>query len=73
MPAGIGIVDCMIGFPAEDFSQYEFIRAQLKDASTDFEFPVEYMFKHVPKELYGGALLEAVLQFEPERSGRVQA
>ena len=53
MPTGIGIVDTMIGFPAEDFSQYDFIRAQLKDGSKDFEFPVEYMFKHVPKELYG--------------------
>jgi uncharacterized protein len=53
VPAGIGIVDTMIGFPAEDFSQYDFIRAQLKDPSASFDFPVEYMFKNVPKELYG--------------------
>jgi len=55
MPSGIGIVDCMIGFPASDFSQYDFIRAQLKDAESreGFDFPVEYMFKTVPKELYG--------------------
>jgi predicted TIM-barrel fold metal-dependent hydrolase len=53
MPRDIGIVDCMIGFPANDFSQYDFIRKQLKDGSTDFDFPVEYMFKNVPKELYG--------------------
>jgi len=51
----IGIIDCMIGFPASDFSQYEFIRKQLKDPQSrdGFDFPVEYMFKHVPKELYG--------------------
>ncbi len=53
IPAGIGIVDTMIGFPASDFKQYDFIRKQLKDGSKDFEFPVEYMFKQVPKELYG--------------------
>jgi len=53
MPANIGIVDTMIGFPAEDFKTYDFIRAQLKDGSTKFDFPVEYMFKTVPKELYG--------------------
>lgn len=52
-PENLGIVDTMIGFPAEDFAQYDFIRAQLKDGSTDFDFPVEYMFKNVPKELYG--------------------
>ena len=51
MPADIGIVDTMIGFPAEDFKMYDFIRAQLKDPSAKFDFPVEYMFKKVPKEL----------------------
>ena len=55
MPSGIGIIDCMIGFPATDFSQYDFIRAQLKDPESreNFDFPVEYMFNAVPKELYG--------------------
>ena len=53
VPEGIGIVDTMIGFPAEDFAMYDFIRKQLKDSSTEFDFPVEYMFKQVPKELYG--------------------
>ncbi len=52
---GIGIVDTMIGFPAEDFKQYDFIREQLKDNSDEFDFPVEYMFKQVPKELYGAS------------------
>lgn len=53
MPTDIGIVDCMIGFPAEDFAMYDFIREQLKDGSEDFDFPVEYMFKQVPKDIYG--------------------
>ena len=54
IPSGIGIIDTMIGFPDRDFAVYDFIRSQLKDQeSTDFEFPVEYMFKNVPKELYG--------------------
>jgi len=53
MPKGIGIIDTMIGFPANDFSQYDFIRKQLKDGSTDLDFPVEYMFKNVPKDSMG--------------------
>ncbi|MBW2267206.1 MAG: amidohydrolase family protein [Deltaproteobacteria bacterium] len=54
-PNDIGIIDTMIAFPASDFSQYDFIRAQLQDAESrdEFDFPVEYMFKNVPKELYG--------------------
>ncbi len=52
---GIGIIDTLIGFPAKDFSGYDRLRAQLKDAQSrdDFDFPVEYMFKNVPKHLYG--------------------
>jgi uncharacterized protein len=55
MPTDIGIIDTMIGFPVSMFEEYEFIRRQLKDSQSkdDFEFPVEYMFKNVPKELYG--------------------
>jgi predicted TIM-barrel fold metal-dependent hydrolase len=53
MPEGIKVVDTMIGFPAEDYSMYNFIREQLKDPSAEFDFPVEYMFKQVPKEIYG--------------------
>lgn len=51
----IGIIDTLIGFPAKDFSGYERLRVQLKDEQSrdDFEFPVEYIFKNVPKELYG--------------------
>ncbi|MEM7017609.1 MAG: amidohydrolase family protein [Pseudomonadota bacterium] len=55
MPDNQPIIDTMIGFPHVDFSQYDFIRKQTKDKATkeEFDFPVEYMFKNVPKELYG--------------------
>lgn len=53
MPSGIGIIDTMIGFPADDFKMYDFVRAQLKEGSAKSDFPVEYLFKHVPKEPYG--------------------
>ena len=69
MPKGIGIVDTMIGFPANDFSQYDFIRKQLKDGSTDLDFPVEYMFKNVPKELYGNKDPISVTLHEMDRFG----
>jgi predicted TIM-barrel fold metal-dependent hydrolase len=54
MPNNIGIIDTMIGFPT-DFEHYEFIRKQAKDTQTKegFDFPVEYIFKGVPKDLYG--------------------
>ncbi len=69
IPKDIGIVDCMIGFPANDFAQYDFIRAQLKDGSTNDDFPVEYMFKNVPKELYGTADPISVTLHEMDRFG----
>jgi uncharacterized protein len=52
MPSGIPIVDTMIGFPKEGFAQYDFIRRQAKDTgSKEMEFPAEYMFKNVPRDL----------------------
>jgi predicted TIM-barrel fold metal-dependent hydrolase len=53
MPTGLPIVDTMIGFPHEGFEQYDFIRKQTKDRSSkeEMEFPAEYMFKDVPKDL----------------------
>jgi predicted TIM-barrel fold metal-dependent hydrolase len=69
MPSNVRIVDTMIGFPAEDFKTYDFIRAQLKDSSTNFDFPVEYMFKTVPKELYGAKDPIAVTLHEMDRYG----
>jgi predicted TIM-barrel fold metal-dependent hydrolase len=55
MPANIGIIDTLIGFP-ETFHMHDFIRAQAKDKETKegFDFPVEYIFKDVPKDVYGG-------------------
>jgi predicted TIM-barrel fold metal-dependent hydrolase len=55
MPSGIGIIDCMIGFPHGDMKAlYSFITKQTKDKESkeDFEFPVEYMFKDVPDKDY---------------------
>ena len=52
-PAGIGIIDTLIGFPHRDMRQtYEFITRQTKDAQSreEFRFPVEYMFKDVPEK-----------------------
>jgi uncharacterized protein len=53
MPSGIGIVDTMIGFPHEGFAIYDDIRRQTKDRSSkeEMQFPVEYIFKDVPKDL----------------------
>jgi predicted TIM-barrel fold metal-dependent hydrolase len=50
---GQRVIDTMISFPTEGFDQYDFIRKQTKDRESkeDLEFPVEYMFKEVPKEL----------------------
>ncbi len=52
-PHEISIIDTMIGFAA-GFEEYDFIRAQLKDTQSrdDYDFPVEYMFKNVPKDFY---------------------
>jgi predicted TIM-barrel fold metal-dependent hydrolase len=73
MPTDIGIIDTMIGFPT-DFSHYEFIRQQAKDRATkeDLEFPVEYLFKGVPKELYGSDDAVAVTLHEMDRFGVAQ-
>ena len=53
MPSGIPIVDTMIGFPHEGFSQYDFIRKQTRDKGSleEMQFPAEYMFRNVPKDL----------------------
>ena len=71
MPSGIGIIDTMISFPTSDFSQYDFIRKQLKDAQSrdSYDFPVEYMFKNVPKELYGASNPIDITLHEMDRYG----
>src|ERR1700712_1419221 len=57
MPAGVGAVDLMIGFPSANArSHYDNLRAMTKDAaSAEMEFPAEYMFKQVPNFLPEGA------------------
>jgi predicted TIM-barrel fold metal-dependent hydrolase len=52
-PAGIGVVDLMIGFPMRDKKAvYEYLMRGIRDAETKeaFTFPAEYMFKDVPPE-----------------------
>ncbi len=53
MPSGLPVIDTMIGFPREGFTQYDFIRRQTRDRASkeEMEFPVEYIFKEVPKDL----------------------
>ena len=52
MPKDIGIIDLMLGIPSPDQpSSYDFMRPLLRDEESlqQFDFPVEYMFKNVPK------------------------
>jgi predicted TIM-barrel fold metal-dependent hydrolase len=50
MPADVGVIDLMIGFPSVDARRhYDFLKTQLRDEdSRRMEFPAEYMFKGVP-------------------------
>jgi predicted TIM-barrel fold metal-dependent hydrolase len=51
-PEGLGVVDCMIGFPIRDRKKvYDRLLRGAKDRESkeDFAFPAEYMFKHVPE------------------------
>jgi uncharacterized protein len=63
-PVGLPVIDTMVGFPHEGSAQYDFIRKQTKDRESkeDFEFPVEYMFKDVPKGLPTNDPVSLVLQ-----------
>src|SRR5262245_41069731 len=74
MPTDVAIIDTMIGFPG-DFSIYDFIRKQAKNRDTkeSFQFPVEYMFKDAPKDLYGSDDPVAVTLREMDRFGVTQA
>jgi predicted TIM-barrel fold metal-dependent hydrolase len=52
MPQGIGVVDLMLGIPSGEAKRnYDFMRSLFRDRETleSFDFPVEYMFKDVPK------------------------
>ena len=52
MPSDVRIVDTMMAVPTGDHKRwYKFLSPLLRDAeSHDMEFPVEYMFKDVPKD-----------------------
>ena len=70
-PAGCPVIDTMIGFPRAGFGQYDFIRRQTKDRSSreEMEFPVEYMFKQVPKDLPTEDPISVTLGVHPVRHG----
>jgi len=52
MPRDVGIIDLMLGIPSPNPKpNYDFMKPLFRDAESlrSFEFPVEYMFKDVPK------------------------
>jgi uncharacterized protein len=52
MPSGIGIIDLMMGIRSPDAKpSYEYLRPLLRDRESleSFQFPVEYIFKDVPR------------------------
>jgi predicted TIM-barrel fold metal-dependent hydrolase len=54
MPTDIGVIDLMLGIPeGSKKGWYGFLRAGLMDRESkdEFDFPVQYMFKEVPKDL----------------------
>jgi uncharacterized protein len=70
MPAGIGVVDLMLGFPSGDPGRYDGIRALTRDAgSKAMAFPAEYMFREVPNHLPEGADPVEVTLGEMDRCG----
>jgi predicted TIM-barrel fold metal-dependent hydrolase len=75
MSKDIGVIDLMMGIPTpEPPRQYDFMRPLLRDKESlsQFDFPVEYMFKDVPKtgkhEDYIKYTLEKMDQFGIERA-----
>jgi len=52
MPTDIPVIDLMMGIPSDEAKRsYDFMRPLFRDAESlqSFDFPVEYMFKDVPK------------------------
>jgi predicted TIM-barrel fold metal-dependent hydrolase len=71
-PGDIGVVDLMIGVPeGHKKDWYGFLRGQLMDRESreDFEFPVEYIFKDVPKDIDENADPVKVLLDEMDHFG----
>jgi uncharacterized protein len=71
IPADLGVVDLMIGFPSANARRnYDFLKPLLHDqASGRMEFPVEYMFKQVPNHLEEGQDPVEVTLKEMDRHG----
>ena len=71
MPAGIGAVDLMIGFPSAEARKHsDFLKPVLRDEeSAAMEFPAEYMFKGVPNQLPDDADPVDVTLAEMDRCG----
>ena len=54
MPTDVGVIDLMLGIPEGSKKHwYGFLRAGLmdKESKDEFDFPVQYMFKEVPKDI----------------------
>src|SRR5687768_16651237 len=54
MPTDVGVIDLMLGLPeGSKKNWYGFLRAGLmdKESKDEFEFPAQYMFKEVPKDI----------------------
>jgi len=75
MPTDVPIIDLMMGIPSPDPKpNYDFMRPLFRDAESlkSFEFPVEYMFKDVPKSAtradYVKYTLEQMDRFGIERA-----
>jgi hypothetical protein len=75
MPKDVGIIDLMLGIPSPNQpATYDFMRPLFRDKQSreQFEFPVEYMFKDVPKtgrqQDYIKYTLEKMDQFGIERA-----
>src|ERR1044071_3832235 len=75
MPSDVGVIDLMMGIPeGHKKDWYQFLRAGFMDEeSGDMEFPVQYMFKGVPKDLEEdadpvAAVLEEMDHFGIERA-----
>jgi predicted TIM-barrel fold metal-dependent hydrolase len=65
MPTDVPIIDLMLGIPSDQAKRsYDFMRPLFRDAESlkSFDFPVEYMFKDVPKFSSLGDRIKFTLQ-----------
>src|SRR3982751_3108628 len=71
MPADVPVVDLMMGIPeGHKKDWYAFLRKGfMDDESGDMEFPVQYMFKDVPKDIDEGVDPVAVVLGEMDHFG----